>query len=248
MVGIAQRQEFRRRVLFSGRPHDAAFRREHLQHDAHRPVGRRLPHRSGRVQLQPHRCRGDGVFRHVPAAALHPFGDIHDSRVSRTTLRQAVALLLFRNLHRGQHLSRCGRGAVCRRADHQVVVPGGGLAAHHHHLRRAGGFVHHSGRSFVGDQRRADPGGDSDRRVGDPDGSLLRQRRVRLPRVAVRKRRHERQTDSPADRYGHALAGADRRHAGAGHLFLGQQPDARTARVERAERRRGPQRGCSPER
>ncbi len=69
MVGIAQRQEFRRRVLFSGRPHDAvvdrgsvAFRREHLQYDAHRPVGRRLPHRSGRVQLQPHRCRGDGVF------------------------------------------------------------------------------------------------------------------------------------------------------------------------------------------
>ncbi len=164
-------------------------------------------------------------------------------RVPRTALRQAVALLLFRNLHRGQHLSRCGRGAVCRRADHQVVVPGGGLAAHHHHLRRAGGFVHHSGRSFVGDQCRADSGGDSDCRVGDPYGACFANggfdylaSLFESGDMSVRLIRPLTDTATP-------WLGLIVGMPVLGHLFLGQQPDARTARVERAERRRGPQRG-----
>ena len=247
-MGTQARQELRCRILLPRWQDDAlvgggpvALRGKHLQHHADRPVRRLVFHRHRGVQLQPHRRGGDGILRHLPAAAIHQVKDLHHPGVPGEALRQEVALLFLGHLHHRQHLPGCSRRPLCRGAHHQADVPVRQPGPDHRDLRHPGRFLHHSGRPFVGHQRRAHPGGHPDSGLRDPHLRLLRQRGRRIPGRPARRGRHFRQADKAPERPLDPLARPDHRNAGIGHLLLGQQPDPGAARAQRQERGRRPQ-------
>ena len=167
-MGTEKRQEFQCRLVFPGRQGNplvyhrpVSVCRQYLQHHPHRADGR---------------CLRDGNRRLSPSS-IYQIQDLHDPGIFGKAFRQPLTVLFLRHQHHRQHLPRCGRRPLFRRAHPEASLPGSGALGVRADLRGHRGLLYHPGRPFRRHQYGPHPGGGAPGRVHRHDGHLLCQRR-----------------------------------------------------------------------